>query len=226
MAFDWKDETWRGRSWNEAVIYELHVAPSRKPGTFSAAKERLDYLAELGVTAIELMRSPIFPACGNGVTTACFPFAPDSTYGRPEELKRIGASRPRPRHYGFCSTSSTNHLARKEIIWAPTPRSSLPTVTKTPWGNGINSMVLKAGSFAISSFTNALYWLTEYQSRRMRLDAVHAILDDSTPDILAELATTVGTPLHQIGRFHLILENERNQSIRLRTDSAVRTSSL
>ncbi|HXP39592.1 MAG TPA: alpha-amylase family glycosyl hydrolase, partial [Candidatus Acidoferrales bacterium] len=88
-VFNWKDEAWHGRDWNEAVIYELHVGAFSEAGTFSAVRERLDYLAGLGITAIELMPVSDFPGRRNWGYDGVFPFAPDSTYGRPEDLKEL-----------------------------------------------------------------------------------------------------------------------------------------
>ena len=61
LAFDWRDQAWRGRPWEEAVIYELHVGAFTPAGTFSAVGERLDYLVDLGITAVELMPVAAFP---------------------------------------------------------------------------------------------------------------------------------------------------------------------
>src|SRR5262249_22970623 len=54
-TFDWTDSEWHGRRWEEAVIYELHVGTFTSEGTFHALEQKLSYLRELGVTAIELM---------------------------------------------------------------------------------------------------------------------------------------------------------------------------
>jgi maltooligosyltrehalose trehalohydrolase len=215
IAFDWKDEIWRGRSWNEAVIYELHVGAFTKPGTFSAAKERLDYLAELGVTAIELMPVSDFPGRRNWGYDGVLLFAPDSTYGRPEDLKElVQAAHSRGimvlldvvyNHFG----PEGNYLG----VYAP---QFFTDRHKTPWGNGINFDGPESRAVRDFFIHNALYWLTEYHLDGLRLDAVHAILDDSTPDILTELATTVRNAVAPDRQIHLILENERNQSTYLR----------
>src|ERR1700722_11391826 len=89
QAFEWRDHAWRGRPWEEAVIYELHVGTFTSSGTFSAACERLDYLARLGITAIELMPVADFPGKRNWGYDGVCSFAPDSVYGRPEDLKEF-----------------------------------------------------------------------------------------------------------------------------------------
>src|SRR5258707_3805747 len=87
--FDWKDGAWRGRPFEEAVIYELHVGAFSPEGTFAGVEKRLDYLSELGVTAIELMPLADFPGHRNWGYDGVLLYAPDSSYGRPEELKRL-----------------------------------------------------------------------------------------------------------------------------------------
>jgi malto-oligosyltrehalose trehalohydrolase len=213
--FDWNDDAWRGRSWNEAVIYELHVGAFARPGTFSAVKNRLDYLAELGVTAIEVMPVSDFPGGRNWGYDGVFQFAPDSTYGRPEDLKElVQAAHERGimvlldvvyNHFG----PEGNYLG----VYAP---QFFTDRHKTPWGKGINFDGAENRVVRDFFIQNALYWLTEFHFDGLRLDAVHAILDDSTPDILTELADTVRNRVGAERHVHLILENERNQARYLR----------
>jgi maltooligosyltrehalose trehalohydrolase len=88
-AFAWPDDGWRGRPWHEAVVYELHVGTFTTEGTFRAAVERLDFLATLGVTAIELLPLADFAGRRNWGYDGALPFAPDASYGTPEDLKRL-----------------------------------------------------------------------------------------------------------------------------------------
>ena len=88
-AYEWRDEDWRGRSWPEAVIYELHVGNFTAEGTFAGAEKKLDYLEQLGITAVELMPVSSFPGNRNWGYDGVQPFAPASAYGRPEELKHF-----------------------------------------------------------------------------------------------------------------------------------------
>ncbi|MGB8583430.1 MAG: malto-oligosyltrehalose trehalohydrolase [Candidatus Sulfotelmatobacter sp.] len=213
--FDWKDDGWRGRGWNEAVIYELHVGAFARPGNFSAIRNRLDYLAELGVTAIELMPVSDFPGARNWGYDGVFLFAPESTYGRPEDLKElVQAAHQRGimvlldvvyNHFG----PEGNYLG----VYAP---QFFTDRHKTPWGKGINFDGAESRVVRDFFIQNALYWLTEYHFDGLRLDAVHAILDDSTPDILTELASVVRSEVEPGRQVHLILENERNQAKYLR----------
>ena len=86
-AYRWQDEEWNGRPWHEAVVYELHVGTFTAAGTFRGAIERLDHLAALGVTAIEIMPVADFPGARNWGYDGVLLYAPDSSYGRPEDLK-------------------------------------------------------------------------------------------------------------------------------------------
>ncbi len=210
-AFDWQDEAWLGRRWEEAVIYELHVGAFTLPGTFSSVCQRLDYLADLGVTALELMPLADFPGRRNWGYDGVYQFAPDSVYGRPEDLKHLVQSAHARRmmvlldvvynHFG----PEGNYLG----LYAP---QFFTDRHHTPWGNAINFDGAASRTVRDFFIHNALYWLNEFNFDGLRLDAVNAILDDSTPDILTELADAIRSAAEPGRCFHLILENDRNQS--------------
>ena len=88
-SYQWRDASWRGRPWHEAVLYEMHVGAFTPEGTFQAAIERLDHLVDLGVTAVELMPLADFPGARNWGYDGVLLFAPDASYGRPEDLKAL-----------------------------------------------------------------------------------------------------------------------------------------
>jgi maltooligosyltrehalose trehalohydrolase len=95
QRFEWTDDAWRGRPWEEAVVYELHVGAFTEEGTFNAARERLGELAELGITAIELMPLADFPGQRNWGYDGVLQFAPDASYGTPDDLKALVDRRTR-----------------------------------------------------------------------------------------------------------------------------------
>jgi 1,4-alpha-glucan branching enzyme/maltooligosyltrehalose trehalohydrolase len=210
-AFDWEDEGWRGLPWEQAVIYELHVGTFSPAGTFTGVTERLDYIAALGATAIELMPVADFSGARGWGYDGVLPYAPDSRYGRPEDLKRlIQAAHARGlmvlldvvyNHFG--PDGNYLHAYAKEFF---TERHH------TPWGAAINFD--GPGNRNVREFFihNALYWLHEYHLDGLRLDAVHAIVDDSTPHILFELAQRVQASIGNGRQVHLILENDMNQA--------------
>lgn len=88
-AFVWSDEHWKGRPWEETVLYELHVGSFSPEGTFAGVEGRLDHLTDLGVTAIELMPLSEFPGRRNWGYDGVLPFAPESAYGTSEDLKDL-----------------------------------------------------------------------------------------------------------------------------------------
>ncbi|MBA3426826.1 MAG: malto-oligosyltrehalose trehalohydrolase [Rubrobacter sp.] len=216
-AFDWRDEDWKGRPWHETVLYELHVGTFSPEGTFAGVESRLDLLSDLGVTAIELMPLADFPGRRNWGYDGVLPFAPDSCYGTPEDLKRlIQAAHDRDiqvfldvvyNHFG----PEGNYLP----VYAP---GFFTDRHETPWGAAINYDGL--GSEHVREFfvNNALYWLEEYHVDGLRFDAVHAIVDDSEEHFLSELARRIRNGPGRDRHIHLVLENEENQSSRLRGD--------
>jgi maltooligosyltrehalose trehalohydrolase len=216
-SFEWTDEKWRGRPWEEAVIYELHVGAFSRPGTFKGVEEKLDYLAALGVTAIELMPVADFFGRRNWGYDGVLPYAPDSSYGHPDDLKRFIQSAHQKNlmvlldvvynHFG----PEGNYLG----LYAPqffTKRHS------TPWGDAINFDGEHSRTVRDFFIHNALYWLEEFHLDGLRFDAVHAIHDDSSPDILTELATTVRKAFSD-RHIHLVLENEDNIAGYLKRES-------
>ena len=173
--------------------------------------ERLDYLEDLGITAIELMPVADFPGQRNWGYDGVFPFAPDSRYGRPEDLKVLVQS-AHDRGLMVLLDVVYNHFGPEGNYLNSYAPQFFTDRHKTPWGNGINFD--GPGSRVVRDFfiQNALYWLIEYQFDGLRLDAVHAIIDDSTPHFLRELADAVRSSVEPDRHVHLILENDHNQT--------------
>ena len=210
-AFDWRDGAWHGRRWEEAVVYELHVGAFTPSGTFAAVRDRLDYLADLGITAVELMPVADFPGRRNWGYDGVCPFAPDSTYGRPEDLKDLiqGAHN---RGIMVLLDVVYNHFGPEGNYLASYAPQFFTDRHRTAWGDGINFDGPESRVVRDFFIHNALYWLTEYHVDGLRLDAVHAIIDDSTPHILTELADAVRSSIEPDRHVHLILENDLNQA--------------
>jgi maltooligosyltrehalose trehalohydrolase len=209
QRWDWQDRDWRGRPWEEAIVYELHVGTFTPEGTFRAAQERLDYLQQLGVTAIELMPVADFPGQRNWGYDGVSLFAPDSRYGRPEDLKSFVQAAHGKGLMVFLDVVY-NHFGPEGNYLHTYAPTFFTERHHTPWGAAINFD--SENSYWVRQFFvhNALYWLEEYHFDGLRLDAVHAIIDDSNPDILIELAETVHRHLSTTRFVHLILENYDN----------------
>ncbi|MFZ5558416.1 MAG: malto-oligosyltrehalose trehalohydrolase [Pseudomonadota bacterium] len=210
-AYAWGDDAWHGRPWEETVIYELHVGTFSPEGTFAGAQARLDYLAELGVTALELMPVADFPGRRNWGYDGVLPFAPDAAYGTPDDLKRL-VDAAHARALMVFMDVVYNHFGPEGNYLHAYAKPFFTERHPTPWGAAINFD--GAGSRAVRDFVihNALYWLNEYHADGLRLDAVHAIADDSAPDILEELAATVRAGPGRERHVHLVLENDKNQA--------------
>jgi malto-oligosyltrehalose trehalohydrolase len=208
--FVWPDDQWRGRPWEETVLYELHVGTFTAEGNFAGVAEKLDELAELGVTAIELMPVADAPGRRNWGYDGCCQFAPESCYGRPEALKALIADAHARQMMVFLDVVY-NHFGPEGNylhLYAPnffTDRHA------TPWGTAID---FARGGRPVRDFFihNALYWIEEYNVDGLRLDAVHAIFDDSAQHILHELAETVHAHVGDTRHVHLVLENDDNSA--------------
>jgi maltooligosyltrehalose trehalohydrolase len=207
-GFDWGDDAWRGRSWEEAVIYELHVGTFSPQGTFAAVEGKLDYLADLGVSAIELMPISSFPGNHNWGYDGVLPYAPSQAYGRPEDLKRLINS-AHARNLMVFLDVVYNHFGPEGNylrLYAP---QFFTERHRTPWGEAINFDGDRSRTVRDYFIHNAQYWLEEYHFDGLRLDAVHAIADDSSPDILTELAEAIREKFAD-RQIHLVLENDNN----------------
>jgi len=204
-AYVWRSGDWRGRPWKEAVVYELHVGCF---GGFTGVAQALPLLAELGVTAIELMPIADFPGTRNWGYDGVLPYAPDAAYGTPDELKALI---DRAHELGLMMILDVvyNHFGPDgNYIGAYAPpvfRDDL----QTPWGGAIDFRLPEVRSY----FTeNMLYWLQEYRFDGLRMDAVHAI---SEQDWIDETARAVREAEQDGRHVHLILENEFNEQSHL-----------
>ncbi len=217
-VYRWGDGGWRGRAWEETVLYELHVGAFTPAGTFQAAIDRLDHLVDLGVTAIELMPVADFPGARNWGYDGVYPFAPDASYGRPADLKALVDAAHGKGLMVFLDVVY-NHFGPEGNYLSLYASRFFSDRHQTPWGAAINYD--DPGSTPVREFAihNALYWLEEFHLDGLRLDAVHAILDDTDRHLLEELAERACRQLGQQRFIHLVLENEENQARLLERDS-------
>lgn len=219
-SFSWQDGSWRGRPWEEAVIYELHIGAFSPNGLFSGVIERLDYLVELGVTAIELMPVADFPGQRNWGYDGVLPFAPDRAYGSPEDLKLL-VQQAHARNLMVFLDVVYNHFGPDgNYLHVYAKNGFFNQRRHTPWGAAINFDGELSATVRRFFLENALYWLEEYHLDGLRLDAVHAIADQSAPHVLEEIARAVHNGPGRDRHVHLILENDANESryLRRKTD--------
>lgn len=210
-AFDWSDDSWLGRPWEEAVIYELHIGCFTSAGDFNGVIERLDYLVELGVTALEIMPVADFPGRCNWGYDGVLLFAPDAAYGRPDDFKRL-INAAHERGLMVLLDVVYNHFGPEgNYLHAYAPDFFNPRHA-TPWGAAINFDGESSRTVRDFFVHNVLYWLEEFHLDGLRLDAIHAICDDSSPDIIEEIADAIRSGPAQDRHVHMVLENERNQA--------------
>jgi malto-oligosyltrehalose trehalohydrolase len=212
-SYPWRASEWRGRPWQETVLVESHVGSFTPEGSYRAMIGKLDHLKASGITALELMPLADFSGSRNWGYDGVLWYAPDSVYGRPDDLKTlIDEAHLRGlmvfldvvyNHFG----PEGNYLGR----YAP----DFFTKAQTPWGSAIDYRVAEVRAFAIE---NALYWLREYRFDGLRLDAVHAISEPGEISMLHELSRAVGKLAAETGRhIHLVLENDDNAASLLDT---------
>jgi len=202
QAYPWKSVTWHGRPWHEAVIYELHV------GLFGGYKKVEDYLpklAELGVTAIELMPLSEFPGERNWGYDGVLPFSPESSYGTPEELKSLIDTAHSLDLMVFVDVVY-NHFGPDGNYLGNYAKGFFRDDIQTPWGAAIDFRKPQVRQYFIE---NALMWILDYRVDGLRFDAVHAI---SEKDFLVELAQRVRSSVAPSRHVHLMLENENNDA--------------
>ncbi|MFA9441195.1 malto-oligosyltrehalose trehalohydrolase [Uliginosibacterium sp. sgz301328] len=212
-AFDW-DEDWRGRPWNEAVIYELHVGTFTREGTYAAAEARLPHLAELGITAIELMPLAAFPGTRGWGYDGVLYFAPEASYGTPWELKHFIQAAHRAGIMVFLDVVYNHFGPEGNYLHVYAPQFFTDR-HHTPWGKGMDFDGEHSNVVREFFIHNALFWLDEYRFDGLRLDAVHAIADDSPTHLLNELSMRVRQTLGHDRHIHLVLENADNLATRL-----------
>ena len=210
-AYDWKETGWRGRPWHEAVIYEMHIGTFTPAGTFAAAIEGLDHLVQLGVTALEIMPVASFSGSRGWGYDGVLLFAPQPSYGTPEDFKRL-IDAAHERGLMVLLDVVYNHFGPDgNYLHTYAPQFFNPK-HQTPWGAAINFDGEHNRNVRDFFIHNALYWIEEYQLDGLRLDAIHAIADDSKLHIVEELAQAVRAGPDRDRHVHLILENDLNQS--------------
>jgi maltooligosyltrehalose trehalohydrolase len=207
QRYKWRVADWRGRPWQETIVIETHVGTFTQEGTYRAMTGKLDHLVATGITALELLPLADFAGSRNWGYDGVLWYAPDSAYGRPDDLKAlIDEAHLRGlmvfldvvyNHFG----PEGNYLGR----YAP----NFFTEAQTPWGSAIDYRVPQVRAFTIE---NALYWLREYRFDGLRLDAVHTIAELGEISMLHDLSLAAGNLAAETGRhIHLVLENDDNR---------------
>jgi maltooligosyltrehalose trehalohydrolase len=212
-AYRWQDEGWPGINWEAAVIYELHTGAFSEAGTFQSAAEGLDRLVELGVNTVELMPVTQTPGRWNWGYDGAGLFSVNHNYGTPDDLKYFVDSCHRKglavlldvvyNHFG----PEGNYLS----FFGP----YFTEKHETPWGAAINFD--DAGSAVVRRMVldSARHWLETYHFDGLRLDAVHAIKDESPRHILQEIGDAAGEVARACGREAVVIAETDENDVRL-----------
>ena len=196
----WRHEGWRGRPWNDTVLYELHVGSC---GGYAGVERQLPALVAMGITAIELMPLGEFPGARNWGYDGVLPYAPASAYGHPDALKALVDAAHGLGIQVFLDVVYNHFGPHGNFLphYAPT---FFRTDAPTPWGAAIDFARPQVQRFFID---NALMWLHEYRIDGLRLDAVHAI---TPPTFLGQLRDAIHASVPPDRHVHFVLENEGN----------------
>ncbi|MCU1400465.1 MAG: treZ [Acidimicrobiales bacterium] len=218
-AFEWTDQEWVGFPLPAAVLYELHVGTFSAEGTFDGAIAHLDHLVELGVTAIEIMPVATFPGERGWGYDGVNLYAPQETYGGPDGLRRL-VDACHARRLAVVLDVVYNHLGpvgNSLRIFGP----YFTDAYHSPWGDAVN--LDGPGSDEVRRFIidNALQWVLDYHVDGLRLDAVHALHDESAMHVLDELGQAVHAAGNRTGRVvWVIAESDLNDPRLVRSNEA------
>jgi maltooligosyltrehalose trehalohydrolase len=211
QSFTWTDRAWRGLDSKTLVIYELHVGTFSPEGTFRGVIPRLSQLADLGVTAIEVMPVAQFPGARNWGYDGVHPYAAQNSYGGPHQLREL-VDAAHSAGIGVILDVVYNH-------WGPEGNylgQFGPYYTDryhTPWGTAINYDAPESDPIRRFVIDNACYWVRDLHIDGLRLDAVQTIFDHSALSIVAEIQQAVQEVAREVRRSVIVtLETDENDS--------------
>ncbi|GLY95910.1 malto-oligosyltrehalose trehalohydrolase [Actinoplanes sp. NBRC 103695] len=208
-SFDWSDGAWTGRQLPGSVLYEMHVGTFTPEGTFDAAIERLDHLVDLGVDLVELLPVNSFNGEYNwGYDGVCW-FAPHEAYGGPDALKRF-VDAAHGKGLGVLLDVVYNHFGPSGA-YAPRFAPYLHTAASNPWGAAVNLDGPLSDGVRRYIVDSMIGWLRDYHVDGLRLDAVHAFVDETAIHLLEDMAIEVEGLSTHLGRpLSLIAESDLN----------------
>ncbi|HYF36945.1 MAG TPA: alpha-amylase family glycosyl hydrolase, partial [Prosthecobacter sp.] len=204
-AYSWRDQQWQRPAFRDLVIYELHIGTFTPEGTFAAAIGKLPALMELGINAIELMPIADFPGGRNWGYDGVLLYAPARAYGSPDDLRALVDA---AHAHGLAVILDVvyNHVGPDGSCLAALAPQYFNDARKTPWGSSFNFDGPDSQPVREYFASNPVYWMKEFHMDGVRLDATHAIADQSPVHILAEISDRV----HALGGY-VIGEDERNE---------------
>jgi len=209
QGFQWTDGAWHGIPLDDVIVYEVHVGTVTPEGTFDSLIAKLPYFRDLGVTALEIMPVADFPGQRNWGYDGVDLYAPANAYGGPDGFKQL-VDAAHAHGLAIILDVVYNHFGPDGNYLRVYSPDYFTSRHHTPWGDALN--LDSPGSRAVRDFliNNALYWAHEYHVDGLRLDATHALIDDSPEHLLRELTTAVHASLPADRHFVIMAEDERN----------------
>ncbi len=211
VAFDWTDTDWCNLPLDDYLLYELHTGTFTPEGTFAGIETRLDYLLELGITAVELMPVAQFPGTRNWGYDGVYPFAVQYSYGGAAGLQKLVDTCHR-KGLAVVLDVVYNHMGPEGNYFTDYG----PYFTnryQTPWGHALNFDDDYSDSVRRYFIENVLMWFRDFHIDALRIDAAHAIHDAGETHLLREIKQHVDALVHQTGRPHyLIVESDQNET--------------
>lgn len=211
--FAWTDQTWRGIPRKELAFYELHVGTFTNEGTFEAVIPRLESLRELGVTALELMPIGQFPGSRNWGYDGAHLFAPQNSYGGPAGLQRLVDAAHR---IGMAVILDIvlNHFG-PEGNYVGEFGDYYSTRYTTPWGPAFNFDGRNSDPVRTFVLENTWHWIADFHLDGLRLDAVHAMFDNSPQHILTEIKRCADAAAAERGLHSIIVAESLMNDVRM-----------
>ncbi|RAJ92478.1 maltooligosyl trehalose hydrolase [Larkinella arboricola] len=218
-AHTWQDQSWRGLSFQDLILYELHVGTFTPEGTFEAIIPRLDDLAATGINALELMPIAQFPGVRNWGYDGVYLYSVQDSYGGPAGLKKL-VDACHARGMAVFLDVVYNHLGPEGNYFDQFG----PYFTEkycTPWGNAINFDEEWADGVRDYISNNPLHWFEHYHIDGLRFDAIHEVFDMGAVSIWELIHTTVKVLERRLGRsLHLVAESDLNSPKVIKTPEA------
>ncbi|GJL79701.1 MAG: hypothetical protein NPINA01_26900 [Nitrospinaceae bacterium] len=209
--FIWTDGNWNGLELEELILYELHVGTFSPEGTFNGVRKKLEHLRGLGITAIQLMPVADFPGNRGWGYDGVDLFSPARCYGTPDELRQLVDTAHAMQLSVFLDVVY-NHLGPEGAYLGAFSPYYFSSKHKSPWGDAVNLDGKHCRHVRDFFIENALHWIHEYHIDGLRLDATHAMVDESPIHFLKDLAERVRCSLPEERTVLLIAEDDRNQA--------------
>jgi len=212
-GFVWEDREWKGIPLLDLIIYEIHAGTFTEEGTFGSVITRLDYLKDLGITAVELMPVAQFPGGRNWGYDGVYPYAVQNTYGGPDGLKAL-VNACHNKGLAVILDVVYNHLGPEGNYLG----SFGPYFTdryRSPWGEAVNFDGPYSDEVREYFIGSALYWTAEFHIDALRIDAIHGIFDFSARHFLQELAESVHAQAETLERKILVIAESDLNDVRV-----------